>query len=371
MSTQVALIGYGSGLAANPAPLSSLGALYDVVASLNPPASRYVILNGYGEALGPSAHATWTPEAVAAWVRAGHLWVDWCGWPMYWQVEQDRLVQLGAAGFARFLRALGLHPQAVAAGFVVPASSNLQGYPSDRGFPLNPTTTRAPWYPATRGTGSDGLPLAAGGYTRLAALRTAAGGWWLYAATLVGLLPPPFQSLAGSLTAQDVGLWVHRALARDSVPAGAPPPVSACTAETLRRGDTGPCVRRLQTALNAVDGAGLLVDGVFGPDTAAAVEDFQRGQGLTVTGVVNAATWRALAHPVTQGACPSGYTRRGGACVPVQSAPPPPTQGGPSHVALDLALAAAGAVGVGALFYVIAKQPPAPTAPPAWPRTGR
>ncbi len=46
-------------------------------------------------------------------------------------------------------------------------------------------------------------------------------------------------------------------------------------------------VAGLQRALNATIGAGLVVDGRWGPRTRAAVLDFQRAQGLEATGVVD------------------------------------------------------------------------------------
>jgi peptidoglycan hydrolase-like protein with peptidoglycan-binding domain len=59
-------------------------------------------------------------------------------------------------------------------------------------------------------------------------------------------------------------------------------------------------VRSLQYLLNA-HGAKLVVDGKFGPRTKAAVVAFQKAQGLSASGVVQAATWRALAVTVQRG----------------------------------------------------------------------
>jgi peptidoglycan hydrolase-like protein with peptidoglycan-binding domain len=59
---------------------------------------------------------------------------------------------------------------------------------------------------------------------------------------------------------------------------------------TLRAGSEGRQVRLLQQAL------GLQVDGVYGPETEAAVRRFQATRGLPVDGVLGAATSRALAN---------------------------------------------------------------------------
>lgn len=71
----------------------------------------------------------------------------------------------------------------------------------------------------------------------------------------------------------------------------------------LRRGDTGDEVRHVQQALvqralaqgTATDsGRELVVDGVFGSHTAAAVTAFQSAHGLVADGLVGQRTWDAL-----------------------------------------------------------------------------
>lgn len=57
---------------------------------------------------------------------------------------------------------------------------------------------------------------------------------------------------------------------------------------TLRQGSRGDEVRALQTRL------GIKADGIFGPQTAAAVRDFQTKSGLTADAIVGSNTWGAL-----------------------------------------------------------------------------
>ena len=52
-------------------------------------------------------------------------------------------------------------------------------------------------------------------------------------------------------------------------------------------------VHRLQGLVSAL-GNPVTLDGIFGPNTEAAVKDQQRAFGLPVTGVVNDNTWSKL-----------------------------------------------------------------------------
>jgi peptidoglycan hydrolase-like protein with peptidoglycan-binding domain len=69
--------------------------------------------------------------------------------------------------------------------------------------------------------------------------------------------------------------------------------VSASLA-VLARGSEGEDVSRLQALLNVAAGAGLEEDGIFGPLTEAAVQDFQGSRALIVDGIVGSQTWSAL-----------------------------------------------------------------------------
>jgi peptidoglycan hydrolase-like protein with peptidoglycan-binding domain len=63
---------------------------------------------------------------------------------------------------------------------------------------------------------------------------------------------------------------------------------------TISEGATGDVVRRLQRAIRRTPDLGLVVDGIFGPSTEAAVKEFQQGAGLVVDGIVGPLTWNAL-----------------------------------------------------------------------------
>jgi peptidoglycan hydrolase-like protein with peptidoglycan-binding domain len=62
----------------------------------------------------------------------------------------------------------------------------------------------------------------------------------------------------------------------------------------LAEGDNGGDVYDLQQRLNEVAGAGLAVDGIFGPLTARAVRWYQASVGLVADGIVGPLTWGAL-----------------------------------------------------------------------------
>jgi len=67
------------------------------------------------------------------------------------------------------------------------------------------------------------------------------------------------------------------------------------------RGNTGERVIALQNLLNQRIGAGLVVDGIFGPRTEAAVRNFQARVGILVDGRVGNQTWPRLIIQVQRG----------------------------------------------------------------------
>lgn len=62
----------------------------------------------------------------------------------------------------------------------------------------------------------------------------------------------------------------------------------------LRRGDRGMLVRIAQTALARAGFSPGTIDGIFGPNTQAAVRAFQQANGLAVDGIIGPRTWTAL-----------------------------------------------------------------------------
>lgn len=70
--------------------------------------------------------------------------------------------------------------------------------------------------------------------------------------------------------------------------------------DVLQRGARGAAVRAVQSALVA-NGHSIAVDGIFGPRTQAAVRAFQLSHSLPGTGRVDAATRRALERPLRRG----------------------------------------------------------------------
>jgi peptidoglycan hydrolase-like protein with peptidoglycan-binding domain len=67
------------------------------------------------------------------------------------------------------------------------------------------------------------------------------------------------------------------------------------------QGNTGERVRTIQWNLNAQIGAGLSVDGIFGPLTRNAVIRFQQICGIQVDGKVGNQTWPRLLPQIQQG----------------------------------------------------------------------
>lgn len=107
-----------------------------------------------------------------------------------------------------------------------------------------------------------------------------------------------FQAAHGLAVDGIVGTQTMTALDASSNTATAPmeaaPP--RYPAGYLHEGDTGASIVRLQQDLTRLGYSTDGVDGIFGPDTLAAVESFQRAKGLPAHGLVGQLTWNALDH---------------------------------------------------------------------------
>jgi len=93
----------------------------------------------------------------------------------------------------------------------------------------------------------------------------------------------------------EITAWLHaeRPTGTGTPPATFPPAPPAVK-PLLRRGSRGPAVMELQRKLNGVSGAGLVVDGDFGPRTEQAVRNFQAFFKLGTDGIVGPKTWGML-----------------------------------------------------------------------------
>ena len=115
----------------------------------------------------------------------------------------------------------------------------------------------------------------------------------LRARPTAGVAAPPVDGLFRSTTVAAVRAFqTAHGLAPNGVVASA---TWGGLIRRLGRGASGDAVRALQVELVEKVRAPILVSGSFGAATEAAVIAFQRRMGLTRTGVVDTATWRALA----------------------------------------------------------------------------
>ena len=184
-----AIIGLNRPGQQNAAPNATYAALYNLVNGKT--GSRYFVLNGYGESLGTSPNRAWTPrgsDGVAEFVRSGQIFIDYCGWPMYYQVSVDGTqTQLGAGGFGSFVQGVGydwlsqtnFSPPTFTTntfpflrGYSLAASQNGVRYASDGTF-----STQGGLF----GIGGGNFPFAADGYSAMMALHHGASdGWYFY-----------------------------------------------------------------------------------------------------------------------------------------------------------------------------------------------
>jgi len=116
----------------------------------------------------------------------------------------------------------------------------------------------------------------------------------------------------------------------------------------LKRGSSGPAVTAVQQRLQAAGFSPGAIDGKFGPGTESAVKMFQRARGLVVDGIVGPKTAAALGVPLPAS---SG----GGALVPVSASD---VAVGVDGGGVPWGLVAAGLGGVAALALLMGKKRP-------------
>lgn len=187
----IAIVDLGSGLDQNPAPVSTYGDLYHALGGSGGSqslTSRYIIINGAGEALAYSTqlHAQYSPQVVANHVKQGGIWIDYCGWPMYYQAAADGQVQhLGSGGWATFAEAVGFGWLKNVAFMPGPNAGFGASYPFLRGFRLAESLDGVCYSTGTFTEsllfGSAQRPLTANGWTAMAALSHPSGGHYFYA----------------------------------------------------------------------------------------------------------------------------------------------------------------------------------------------
>lgn len=135
-----------------------------------------------------------------------------------------------------------------------------------------------------------------------------------------------FQQAQGLPADGVAGANTWRALAAAGNGTGGPSNVPASGKPTLQLGATGDAVKALQAELTRDGYSTGGVDGVFGRQTLAAVNTFQRRHGLSTDGVVGDQTWNALSTATPRPASPAPVA----APVPaaVGGAAPPTLQSG-------------------------------------------
>lgn len=200
----VSIVGVASANARNAPPSAYLAHLQTLIQGLN--LTGDTVINGAGETLVPGAQP-WTPQAVADWVNSGNNWVDWCGWPMYYQASVNgALTTLGDTGWQGFARQAGYawldqEVFSVSSGSLVGVQPS--GYKLVRGFNVIGSVAGV-WLPSgsftNLGTGNPILvgggtyPLSAGGHFALVALhaprsQAPGAGVYVYAAyTTLGMV---------------------------------------------------------------------------------------------------------------------------------------------------------------------------------------
>jgi peptidoglycan hydrolase-like protein with peptidoglycan-binding domain len=308
-------------IAAKPAEYD---ALWSYISWLN---GGNVILNRNGEALLRNYASV---NDVVMYCRGGGVYVDYCGWPMYYDSAGG---SPSKQRFKDFLAAAGADPN-YCLGFwsQAPALFPSPGYPYRRSWvspeplPQSGGIINASYEaPSNKYTGwmsavVPGQRQSVTFWTYTAVAVNVGSGWYFYGTGDVG-------GTADSRAS--VNPQVYARFIKGLVPVGQTPgstgtdnPVSTgglqcvpdnCAGEpVLRYGDRGPCVGWVQRRLKQLGYAPGPTDCDFGPRTQAAISKFQKDKGLVTGGVVDAATWAALKGATGDGGADQERCRKAG-----------------------------------------------------------
>lgn len=182
MTTGGNIIGLNSASARGAASASDLEALYNYL--INTLGQDFVI-NGYGDALGPSASRPWTltgTGSVTEYVQSGGVFIDYCAWPMEYQIQPDGTVNNpGPSGFQSFATALGYGWLSDASFAAVAKSSGPNGYlyPFPRGY-VQSGSVNGLYLPHGTFTDQGTWALNGSGYAAMLGLHRPGEGWYFY-----------------------------------------------------------------------------------------------------------------------------------------------------------------------------------------------
>lgn len=275
---------------------------------------------------------------IARYVMSGHVYIDYCGYPMYYSA-------LGGVPFSRFphfLDALGGGRRIYWLAFSpkelpIPVQKSSErnpfaGYPYPRGWvsfyglhTYHPqgiyASSQAPWNVKRDAWYYGPLKRWVDLYVFSMVGIQAGKGWYFYAfGRTDGKSVDP--NLYAEFIRSKVG--VTGVVQPPTPPAPTPCNPDACTGTpTLKYGSKGHCVGWVQRRLNQLGFNAGPVDCIFGSQTDSAVRAFQRSKGLVVDGVVGPQTWAALKAGITIPTCPPG-TQWNPATQRCEAVTPPP-----------------------------------------------
>lgn len=176
------IIGLNSASSHNAASAADLEALYNY---LNGTLGQDFVINGYGEALGPTEARPWTltgTGSVTEYVQSGGVFIDYCGWPMEYLIAPNGVIsQPGVNGFRTFAQAIGYGWLSNASFAAVARSEGPNGYlyPFPRGY-VQSGSVNGLYLPHGTFIDSGTWALNGGGFASMLALHRPGEGWYFY-----------------------------------------------------------------------------------------------------------------------------------------------------------------------------------------------